>query len=242
MNPKYVSLSKKGNGKEYNEDTIGIKKLENGLLCVVCDGLGGGFAGERASNICVDSIINYFRISDEKNYLTMIRESIYLANAVLIEISSSREELNGMATTSDVFFLNNHSLYWGHIGDSRIYRLLNGRLHQLTKDHSLIQQMVDGGYMSMSKASRHPNKNVIMNALGNDLSIDIDVSKTIINPEDKNRFMICSDGVNAVLENSEIEEILSIDDLDECLNDFDKKVLAGGYPDDYSIILIEDAK
>lgn len=242
MNPKYVSLTKKGNGKEYNEDSIGIKKLENGLLCVVCDGLGGGFAGERASDICVDSIINYFRISDDKNYLTMIRESIYLANAVLIEISSSREELNGMATTSDVFFINNNSLYWGHIGDSRIYRLLNGRLHQLTKDHSLIQQMVDGGYMSMSKASRHPSKNVIMNALGNDLSIDIDVSKTIINPEDNNRFMICSDGVNAVLDNSEIEEILSIEDLADCLNVFDKEVLAGGYPDDYSIILIEDEK
>jgi protein phosphatase len=242
MNPKYASLSKKGNGKEYNEDSIGIKKLEDGLLCVVCDGLGGGIAGERASNLCVESIINYFSISDEKNYLTMIRESIYLANAVLIEISSSREELNGMATTSDVFFLNNHSLYWGHIGDSRIYRLLNGKLHQLTKDHSLIQQMVDGGYMSISKASRHPSKNVIMNALGKNLSIDIDVSKTIINPEDKNRFMICSDGVNAVLENSEIEEILNIEDLDDCLNIVDKKVQSGGYPDDYSVILIEDAK
>jgi protein phosphatase len=242
MNPKYVSLSKKGIGKEYNEDSIGIKKLNNGLLCVVCDGLGGGFAGERASNLCVDSIVNYFSISDEKNYLSMIRESIYLANAVLIEISSSREELNGMATTSDVFFLSKNSLYWGHIGDSRIYRLLNGKLHQLTKDHSLIQQMVDGGYMSISKASRHPNKNIILNALGKDLQIDIDVSKTIINPEDKNRFMICSDGVNAVLDNSEIEEILNLEILDDSLNVLDKKVRSGGYPDDYSVILIEDAK
>ena len=242
MNPKYVSLSKKGIGKENNEDSIGIKKLNNGLLCVVCDGLGGGFAGERASNLCVNSIINYFSIADEKNYLSMISESIYLANAVLIEISSSREELKGMATTSDVFFLIKHSLYWGHIGDSRIYRLLNGKLHQLTKDHSLIQQMVDGGYMSISKASRHPNKNIISNALGRNLQIDIDVSKTIINPEDKNRFMICSDGVNAVLDNSEIEGILNIENLDDALNVLDKKVRSGGYPDDYSVILIDDAK
>jgi protein phosphatase len=102
--------------------------------------------------------------------------------------------------------------------------------------------MVDGGYMSISKASRHPNKNIILNALGKDLQIDIDVSKTIINPEDKNRFMICSDGVNAVLDNSEIEEILNLEILDDSLNVLDKKVRSGGYPDDYSVILIEDAK
>ena len=241
MNYKYTSLSKKGYGKELNEDAIGIKELNDGILCVVCDGLGGGYAGERASKLCVESIINYFSISDEKNYLTMIRDSINLANAVLLDISSSRVELNGMITTSDVFFLNNYSLYWGHVGDSRIYRLTNGRLHQLTKDHSLIQQMVDSGYLTMKKALTHPNKNIIMNALGEKLNIEFDVSKIIINPEYKHRFMICSDGVNTVLENSEIEEILNTYDLYDCLDLVDHKVRSRGYPDDYSVILIEDA-
>ena len=241
MKHKYSSLSKKGNGKELNEDSIGIKELDDGILCVVCDGLGGGYAGERASKLCVDSIINYFSISEEKNYLTKIRESINLANAVLLDISTSRKDLNGMVTTSDVFFLNNHSLYWGHVGDSRIYNLTNGRLHQLTKDHSLIQQMVDSGYLSMKNASKHPNQNIIMNALGENRNIEFDVSKVIINPEDKHRFMICSDGVNAVLDNSEIEKILNIDNLDDCINVVDERIQSGGYPDDYSVILIEDA-
>ena len=147
-----------------------------------------------------------------------------------------------MTTTSDVCYLNNHTLYWGHIGDSRIYDLINGKLHQLTKDHSLVQKMVDSGYLSMRDASKSPNKNVILNALGEDLSVECDVSKVIINPEDNHRFMICSDGVNAVLENSEIEEILNIEDLDECLRVIDKKVQAGGYPDDYSVILIDNNK
>ena len=239
MNYKYTSLSKKGIDKEYNEDSIGIKKLDDGLLCVVCDGVGGGFAGERASQVCVESILNYFNISEDRNYLTKISESINLANAVLYEISTSREELHGMTTTSDVFFLNNHTLYWGHIGDSRIYDLNNGKLQQLTKDHSLIQQMVDSGYLSMRDALKNPNKNVILNALGEDLKVECDVSKVIINPEDKHRFMICTDGVNAVLENFELEEILNIDDIEECLRVFDKRIQAGGYPDDYSIILIE---
>lgn len=242
MNHRYTSLSKKGIGKELNEDSIGIKELDDGILCVVCDGLGGGFAAERASKLCVDSILKYFSISEDKNYLTMIRESINLANAVIFEISSSKEELNGMTTTSDVFFLNNNTLYWGHIGDSRIYNLINGKLHQLTKDHSLIQQMVDSGYLSMRDASKHPNKNIIVNALGDNLNVEFDVSKVIINPQDKHRFMVCSDGVTAVLDNSEIEEILNIEDMDNCLNVVDEKVLTGGYPDDYSIILIEAAK
>ena len=241
MNHKYTSLSKKGYGKELNEDSIGIKELDDGILCVVCDGLGGGYAGERASKLCVDSIINYFSISEEKNYLTKIRESINLANAVLLDISTSRKDLNGMVTTSDVFFLNNHSLYWGHVGDSRIYNMTNGRLHQLTKDHSLIQQMVDSGYLSIKNASKHPNQNIIMNALGESRNIEFDVSKVIINPEDKHRFMICSDGVNAVLDNSEIEKILNIDNLDDCINVVDERIQSGGYPDDYSVILIEDA-
>jgi protein phosphatase len=172
MNYKYTSLSKKGIDKEYNEDSIGIKKLDDGLLCVVCDGVGGGFAGERASKVCVESILNYFSISEDRNYLTKISESINLANAVLYEISTSREELRGMTTTSDVFFLNDHTLYWGHIGDSRIYDLNNGKLQQLTKDHSLIQQMVDSGYLSMRDALKNPNKNVILNALGEDLKVE----------------------------------------------------------------------
>ena len=241
MNHTYKSLSKKGNGKDYNEDFIGIKEFDDGILCVVCDGLGGGIAGERASQLCVESIINYFRISEEKNYLTKISESINLANAILIEISSSRKELNGMATTSDVFFLNNHALFWGHIGDSRIYSLINGKLHQITKDHSLIQQMVDVGILSMRDASKNQNKNIIMNALGQKMKVEFDVSKVMIRPEDKHRFMICTDGVNAVLNNSEIEKILNIEDLEECLNVLDEKVQSGGFPDDYSVILVEEA-
>jgi len=102
--------------------------------------------------------------------------------------------------------------------------------------------MVDSGYLSMRDASKHPNKNVIVNALGDNLNVEFDVSKVIINPEDNHRFMVCSDGVNAVLDNSEIEEILNIEDMDNCLNVVNKRVLSGGYPDDYSVIIVEAVK
>ena len=239
MGYKYASLSKKGKDKERNEDFIGILELDDGILCIVCDGLGGGLAPRKASELCVKSIQTYFLESNKKNHLSKIRESIITANAELFGMSVSNKKFKGMATTSDVFFINNHTVFWGHIGDSRIYHLKNGRLYQLTKDHSLVQQMIDRGFISMKAASKHPNKNVIMSALGESLDIEIDSSKLILDKKAKHRFMICSDGVNAVIRKKDLEIILKENDLNKCVHMLDEKIQAAGAPDDYSIIIIE---
>lgn len=239
MGYNYVSITKKGNNKRSNEDSIGILELEDGILCIVCDGLGGGLAAGKASEICVKTIQTYFLESNKKNHLSRIRESIISANAELFGMSISSKKLKGMATTTDVFFFNNSTIIWGHIGDSRIYHLKNGKLYQLTKDHSLVQQMLDKGYISMKTASKHPNKNVIMSALGESLDVEIDSSKLILDTKADHRFMICSDGVNAVLGKKELEIILKENDLDKCINLLDKKIKSAGAPDDYSIIIIE---
>ncbi len=239
MGYNYVSITKKGSNKSSNEDSIGILELEDGILCIVCDGLGGGLAAGKASEICVKTIQTYFLESNKKTHLHKIKESIISANAELFGISISSKNLKGMATTTDVFFFNNHTIFWGHIGDSRIYHLKNGKLYQLTKDHSLVQQMLDRGYISMKAASKHPNKNVIMSALGESLDIEIDSSKLILDTKASHRFMICSDGVNAVIGKEELEILLNENDLDKCLDAFDKKIQSAGAPDDYSIIIIE---
>ncbi len=239
MGYKYVSITKKGSDKNRNEDSIGILELEDGILCIVCDGLGGGLAAGKASEICVKSIQTYFLESNKKNHLSKIRESIISANAELFGMSISSKKFKGMATTSDVFFFNNHTIFWGHIGDSRIYHLKNSKLHQLTKDHSLVQQMLDKGYISMKAASKHPNKNVIMSALGESLEIEIDSSKLILDTKATHRLMICSDGVNAVIGKEELEMLLSENDLDKCIDTLDEKIQSADAPDDYSIIIIE---
>jgi len=239
MGYNYVSITKKGSNKRSNEDSIGILELEDGILCIVCDGLGGGLAAGKASEICVKTIQTYFLESNKKNHLSRIRESIISANAELFGMSISSKKLKGMATTTDVFFFNNSTIIWGHIGDSRIYHLKNGKLYQLTKDHSLVQQMLDKGYISMKAASKHPNKNVIMSALGESLDVEIDSSTLILDTKADHRFMICSDGVNAVLGKKELEIILKENDLDKCINLLDKKIKSAGAPDDYSIIIIE---
>ncbi len=242
MGYKYTSITKKGSDNDRNEDSIGILELEDGILCIVCDGLGGGLAAGKASELCVKSIQTYFLESNKKNHLNKIKESIVAANAELFGISKSSKKYKGMATTSDVFFFNNHTIFWGHIGDSRIYHLKNSKLHQLTKDHSLVQQMVDEGYISMRAASKHPNKNVIMNALGESLDIEIDSSKLILDAKASHRFIICSDGVTAVIGKEELEIILNENDIDKCIDMLDKKIQSAGAPDDYSIIVIERTK
>ena len=121
-------------------------------------------------------------------------------------------ELNGMATTVEVLFLNEDTAYWGHIGDSRIYNLKNNQLKQMTKDHSLVQKLVDEGYLTLREAEHHPNKNIIMRALGDNPLIEIDLSKQKLNPKDEHKFFICTDGVTAVVPDSELQDHLKLKD------------------------------
>lgn len=238
MKYNFVSISKKGLPKKQNEDSIAIIEIDDGILCVVCDGLGGETAADKASALSVTSIKDYFLKSDEINHLTKIRNAIKYANERLYDTAKSKKEFRGMATTSDVFFLNNRTVYWGHTGDSRIYHLKNGRLYQLTKDHSFVQKLIDRGYISMRDAGKHPSKNIILNALGERLDIDIDTSKLVLNSRDQHRFMICTDGVNTVLTNKELEKSLN-KDMGKCIESMDKKIQSRGAPDDYSIIIVE---
>ena len=241
MKYKYTSLSKPGKGKKHNEDSIEIVKVNDGILGVVCDGLSGELAAQQASKMCADTIINHFLETPHKDYLKKIKDSIKAANKSIVEYSILNNGSSSMATTADVLFFDGHIIYWGHIGDSRIYDLKNSKLNQLTKDHSLIQQMLDKGYLSMKAARDHPNKNVIIRAVGENKKLEIDMSKLVLNPKDNHRFMLCTDGVHDVLQHPDIEKILANEELHKCVDIFDDRIQAKGAPDDYSMIIIEKA-
>ncbi|MBZ0201114.1 MAG: hypothetical protein K8H86_14675, partial [Ignavibacteriaceae bacterium] len=123
----------------------------------------------------------------------------------------------------------------------RIYILKNSKLKLLTKDHSLVQRLVDEGYLTLKEAENHPNKNIIMRALGDNLNVEIDFSKMKISQDDKNLFFICSDGVTTVLDNSELEMIMNInyDNLDIIQSEIASTIDKRGAPDNYTFILIK---
>ncbi len=209
-------------------------------MFIVCDGLGGNKAGEVASHITVETIFDSFKNSTIKDFLERIRFSIITAHNTVNEKSETDFGLKGMATTAEVLFIKDYTAYWGHVGDSRIYLSLNGILKLLTKDHSLVQKLVDEGYLTLKEAENHPNKNIIMQALGDGNYIDIELSKIRINPQDFYRFLLCSDGVTAVIKNEELEKLLDdrVKNINELSEEMKKLIMKRGAPDNFSFILI----
>ncbi len=240
MNFKYTFISKVGLKRYENEDAIGVFKIEGGLLAIVCDGLGGKNAGEVASNLTLETIRTFFKDSVKADYLERIKYAVENANKLLHNRSANNVDLKGMSTTVEVMFLKNNTAFWGHIGDSRIYYLRNGKLKLLTKDHSVVQKLVDDGYLSISEAENHPNRNVITRAVGGTESIDIDLSKMKIYEGDDNTYFICTDGVTSEVRDYELENILNKDNVNEISQMLVDLIEARGARDNFSFVIIKN--
>lgn len=239
MGYKYIQFSSPGFEKKLNEDAIEVTEVNDGLLAVLCDGVGGDYGGDMASKIAIKSAIHFFNANDSDNYLDRIKTSLEESNNFVINHSKGSETLKSMATTIEILFLKNNLAFWGHIGDSRIYHLRAGKIKQVTKDHSLVQKLLDEGFITHSQAKNHPNKNIITKALGDNLFIEPDISKIKLTEYEKNSFFICSDGITNVISDNELEKILSISDMEEKKNQIIKLIKLRGAPDDYSFIYIE---
>ena len=237
----YITVSRTGLKREHNEDHIGVFEIDGGLLIVVCDGLGGNRGGEIASQLAVETIQTEFRELKKLGVLERIKQSIIKANETIIEKSTNDENLSGMATTSEVLFLKKDFAYWGHVGDSRIYISKNGKLQLLSKDHSLVQRLVDEGYITLKEAASHPNKNIITRALGDNSEVDVDLSKMKLKKKDNNRFLVCTDGVSGVLTDNEIGKLINGNSLSNVADKMSQIIEDRGAPDNYSFVLLTEA-
>jgi len=238
MNMEYISESKIGLRRLYNEDTVGVTEVDNGVLMCVCDGIGGKKAGDVASSIAVDSIIYHFCNSKTEDYIQRIHEAIIFANSAILEKSQTVPECSGMATTAEVLFIKDNVAYWGHVGDSRIYYLCESEMYCITKDHSFVQKLVDDGYITDAQAQKHPQRNIIMRAVGDDSIVEADLDKMFIDAGKRWKFFVCTDGVSSVLTNEEISDLLYNSDL-KCASDkIIKAVEDKGAPDNFSYVII----
>lgn len=242
MGFSYVKFTSPGSGKRYNEDSVETVEMDGGLLAVLCDGVGGDNGGELAASFALKSAIHFFSASENDNYLEKIKLAIKESNSFVLNHASASIPQKKMATTLEIFFLVENIVYWGHIGDSRIYHLKSKRLNQITKDHSLVQKLLDEGYITHKQAANHPQKNVIVKALGDSETIEPDISKIRINLNEENKFLICSDGVSNLINDEELEEVLILNDLEVIKNKIIKMIKLRGAFDDYSFIIIEITK
>ena len=201
--------------RETNQDNcMAACPDEDSCVAVVCDGMGGAKAGDVASEIAVKTIAERVAASWRKgmsneSVVNMLTTAIQAANICVYDRSAEDPELSGMGTTVVAAVVINDRLVVAHAGDSRAYSFADGRLTRLTKDHSLVQSMVDAGVITEEQAEVHPNKNYITRALGIDEKIEIDFSEYTFRRGEK--VLLCSDGLTNFVSEEGIAEILSTD-------------------------------
>ncbi|MCL2650260.1 MAG: Stp1/IreP family PP2C-type Ser/Thr phosphatase [Candidatus Azobacteroides sp.] len=192
-----------------NEDNCYAAETPNGFLFVVCDGMGGHVGGAEASTIAVKSIVDFFT----KKHIVVrqaLTEALAFANKQILSVAAERPELKGMGTTACVLLLQDDKAWYVHIGDSRIYLFCNKQqqLHRLTKDHSVVQGLVDQGIICEAEAEHHPDKNRILKALGIHEEIQPEVCVMPVLPAKGDIFLICSDGLSGMVSDEVLQHIL----------------------------------
>lgn len=203
----YAALTDKGKKRSRNEDYFYAKYP----VFVVADGLGGHRAGEVASRTAVLSFVKsieekYGNLKDLDSLSTLLKESIQMASEKILRKSTANAELKGMGTTISAAVLFKNTMVVAHVGDSRIYLLRKGELKQITKDHTYVQMLVDRGEISQEEAKEHPMKNALLQALGGETSLDIEVKAVKLKPEDV--VLLCTDGLYNLVDDAQIVEVL----------------------------------
>jgi serine/threonine protein phosphatase PrpC len=237
------SLTDVGRVRSANEDNLGEEQTPNGHLFVVCDGMGGHVGGATASSIAVNSIIEYFMREKYDNLILAIDRALSFANEQIYASALSNPDLKGMGTTAVVLLIRGEECFIGHVGDSRIYLRSNGKLNRITKDHSFVQTLVDNGVIRDEDAENHPNKNQILQALGIASEVNSTVCQSPILPKAGDMFMLCSDGLNGMVTDRDLENILQEDNLDvSTINLITAANNAGGHDNiTASLVLIEES-
>lgn len=209
-----ASATHPGMVRSHNEDSIAVEK-EIGLA-VLADGMGGYNAGEVASGIAVAMICAEVKkaLARSKNEALngsavekLIAEQSSRANEAIYEAAQNQPRYSGMGTTLVVAFWHDNQLTVGHIGDSRLYRLREGTLDLLTRDHSLLQEQIDSGMITREQARFSQNKNLVTRAVGIDPEVEAEVHTYPVQTGDL--YLLCSDGLNDMVPDEEIQLALS---------------------------------
>ena len=199
-----------GNVRKKNEDTYHF--CETGRYGLIADGMGGAAAGEIASKLFADTAKKVFedrRQWSETESIALVQKTFRLANREILNHVMNFPQDQGMGCTAELFVVCEGGFIIGHVGDSRTYRLKNKRLTQLTKDHSLVQDMLDKKLITQAEARRHAKRNIILRAVGASEAITIDVIKG--KGTTGNLFLLCSDGLTDMIDDDAILKTLKDD-------------------------------
>ena len=230
--------------RDINEDQAAIVqpsdyelRAAKGILAVVADGMGGHTAGEVASRIAVDVLGHSYYASD-KPPSEALTDAVAEANSAIHNAASNNVELRGMGTTCTALALLDHAAVYAHVGDSRLYLVRAGRAYQLSEDHSLVMQMVRDGVLTPGEARVHPDRNVILRALGRQSSVEVSSWQEPLPVHGGDRFVLCSDGLYDLVPDAEIAEIACAFPSREACARLIAMVRKRGAPDNVSVCVV----
>lgn len=231
-------LTDVGNVRSNNEDCLDVYEDEDKGVYVIADGMGGYNAGEIASSIAVRETINYIKALDKiVDGANAIETAIELSNSNIYHMSVKNENLKGMGTTITACLLTNGIMYIGHVGDSSCYIIKDNVINKVTKDHSLVQQLLDSGSISEEEALVHPNKNIITRALGTNANVKVDLFK--LDLKDIDKVVLCTDGLTNAVTQQEILNIITYYDNDTACEKLVELSKEKGGRDNISVIVFE---
>jgi PPM family protein phosphatase len=209
-----VGMSDTGRIREHNEDTIGTDP-DIGVV-VLADGMGGYKAGEVASGITVRTVLGLLKDSVEREDLTrhdgesgltrsgiLLRDAVQRANKLIYQTAKTQANCEGMGTTVVAGLFFDDKLTIAHVGDSRLYRCREGKLEQVTRDHSLMQELVSRGFYTPEEAQRAAAKNYVTRALGVEPTVDVEITEVPVRRDDL--YLLCSDGLSDMVDDSDIQ-------------------------------------
>lgn len=209
---KIIAKTDIGKVRSSNQDSYAAGEFRNGVAwAVVCDGMGGSAGGNVASSMAVKTISERITSGYRDNMTfssirNLLDTAITNANYEIYDTAKAKEELSGMGTTVVAAIMTGSTIYVAHAGDSRAYVITKAGIHQITRDHSVVQNMVENGEITQQEAHQHPRKNLITRALGVDENLKIDFNAEDIAAGDI--LLICTDGLSNYVENTGILHVI----------------------------------
>ena len=237
------ALTDQGCVRKQNQDTYKILQLDkNTLLCVVCDGMGGAKSGNVASQLAADVFTqeverSWSSLHSKDRNSQILQTAVNLANITVFDQSRQIEEFEGMGTTLVAVLVQGKTATVVNVGDSRAYKIDRMGIRQVTKDHSLVQLMVDRGELTPEMARTYPGKNLITRAIGTEPTIMVDVFQLEVEKGDC--ILLCSDGLSNMMDDQEILfEVAHGVNKDQCCQRLLEIVTGRGAPDNVTSVLI----
>lgn len=240
---QYWAITDPGCVRTENQDAYITEQLDGALLCAVCDGMGGAKSGNVASALAAEIFAQAVKSLwkpglEQKDVDTLLLNAVKVTNFTVYDQAVSFEDFAGMGTTLAAMLVESSRITVVNVGDSRVYRVNAEGIRQVTKDHSLVQMMIDRGELTPEQGRSYPGKNMITRAVGTEPTVQSDLFH--MDPQWGEILMICTDGLTNLVEDQEILfEIMYNEDRQACCRRLLDIAISRGAPDNVTCILVQ---